>query len=839
MPDGSFIGTTNGGGPEGIGTAFRITQYSELTGIGQYVSGSAENPTSGFIDDGVGKLWGTSQFGGVNDLGTIYRCDPATGVLSVQFSFSGGNGRLPSGPLLMGAPGVFYGTASRGGTLDAGTVFSFDAATATLTTLVDFTGLTGAAVGSEPEAGLFKDASGVFWGTTSRGGALGQGTIFKIDAGVFTSVASFTGTNGAALGSTPRGELIDAGAGELLGTTSAGGASGLGTIFRVNKTTGAVTSLLSFSGADGAVPLGRLVSDGAGFFWGTTSEGGASNLGTVFKINAAGSLTKVVDFTGQTGAFRGAYPRGGMTADLAGNLWGTCRQGGREDDGTIWRVTPATGAFTFILESEAAPQAPVAAIATPSKAETIGNAGDPLTLRGVTSDGVEVVQVLISLNGGTFVPAQLSAGPRPGTYNWQIAIIPENGVNEVLVRSVDSGGSSSSVVKLVFNYTVNRPENEGGYTGLVTAVSLSPVASPAAFSGMFTLKARKDGRFTGKLSISLLPKPVVFTGAFGNDGTLRFGKKGTPVLVIPRKNLPPLELALAVDVTAPLTRQIAGTLKEGAVTLATLLGDQAIYSAKKVLVPPYINVPVSILDPATDRGRYTAALLPLDVATQGLPANQYPQGAGFAAVSVKSNGIATFTGKTADGVPFAAAAPFSRDNVFPLYAKLAAVKGALTGWATFRDLAGASDIDGSYIRWFRAANAKAKLYPAGWPDGIFTDLAGSKFVRDITKTPLGVSTAAVNATVSLDAGLLPSALENELSVALNGTTVVLGPPVGATGATGLQIKFTTSGAFSGKFSHTLDSKVATFGGVIFQKTGSAYGFFLRAPESGFVEVTTK
>ena len=839
LPDGSFVGTTNGGGPEGIGAAFRITRFSELTVIGQYASGAAENPTSGFIDDGAGKLWGTSQFGGANDLGTIYRCDPATGAIAVQFSFAGGNGRLPSGPLVMGAPGVFYGTTSRGGMVDAGTVFGFDSATGTLTTVVDFTGLSGAAVGSEPEAGLFQDAGGVLWGTTSRGGALGQGTVFKIDAGVFTSVASFTGTNGAALGSAPRGELIDDGAGALLGTASSGGANGLGTIFRVNKTTGAVTALHSFSGTDGAVPLGRLVSDGAGFFWGTTSEGGASNLGTVFKINAAGALTKVVDFTGQTGAFRGAYPRGGMTADASGSLWGTCRQGGREDDGTIWRVTPSTGAFTFILESEAAPQAPVAAVATPSKTETIGNAGDPLTLRGVTSDGVEVVQVLISLNGGAFVPAQLSSGPRPGTYNWALAIIPENGVNEVLVRSVDSGGSSSSVVKLVFNYTVIRPENEGGYTGLVTAVSLSPVASPAAFSGMFTLKARKDGRFTGKLVSGALPKAVAFTGAFGNDGTLRFGKKGTPALVIPRKNQPPLELALAVDVVAPFTRQITGTLKEGASTLATLLGDQAIYSAKKVLVPPYIRVPVAVLDPATNRGRYTAALLPLDAATQGLPASQYPQGAGIAAVSAKSTGIATFAGKAADGTPFVAAAPLSRDNVFPLYAKLATVKGALTGWATFHDMAGASDIDGANIRWFRAANAKAKIYPAGWPDGIFTDLAGSKFVKDITKTPLGSSTGTVNATVKLDSGLLPSALENELSVGLNGITSVLGPPVGATGATGLQIKFTTSGAFSGKFSHTVDSKVTPFSGVVFQKTGSAYGFFLRAPESGLVEVTTK
>lgn len=831
--DGSFVGTTRGGGVSELGAIVRVTPFSEVSTIASFPAGGGENPESGLVEDATGGLWGTAPLGGANQMGVIYRCDPATGALEVKADFAGANGRTPVGPLVGDGAGVFFGTTSRGGAMNSGTVFRFDSSNNTLTTLVEFTGTSGTAPGSEPVAGLLRDGSGVLWGTTQTGGALDVGTIFKVDAGVLTTVAEFTGTNGTAPGSFPLGELIDDGAGGFLGTTVSGGSMGLGTVFRVNKTTGAVTSLTSFIGTNGAKPAGRLVSDGAGFFWGTTKEGGSAELGTIFKINAAGVLTKLVEFTGQTGAVRGAYPRGGLTPDLAGNLWGTASQGGREDLGTFWRVNIATGAFTFLVESEVSPEAPAAAIAAPPGSATTGSAGDALMLRGVTSDKVEVVQVLISLNGGPFVPATLTPGAKPGTYAWELAVIPENGVNEVLVRSVDSGGSSSKVVKLVFNYTVIRPEIEGGYTGLVTATSMSP----AAHTGMFTLKARKDGKLTGKLQIGALSNPVSFTGSFGNDGTLRFGKKGLPVLVIPRKNLPPFELTLGVDVDAPLSRQIVGTLKEGAFPVAALLGDQAIYSAKKVLLPPYIPVPVSVLDPATDRGRYTAVFHPFNPAAQGLPVDQFPQGAGFATVSVKATGKATFSGKLADGTPFAASAPLSRDNVFPLYAKLASVKGALSGWVSFRDDPGVSDMDGADLRWFRAANAKAKLYPSGWPDGIGTDLFGSKFVKDVTKTPLGNAVAAANATVKLDAGLLPVSLENDLSVALSGATAVLGPPAGATGSTGLQIGFTANGTFAGKFAHSVDSKNTPFSGVVLQKTSSAFGFFLRAPESGLVGVT--
>jgi uncharacterized repeat protein (TIGR03803 family) len=135
-----------------------------------------------------------------------------------------------------------------------------------------------------PFAGLILDKAGNLYGTTAYGGASGLGTVFKLDtSGNETVLHGFTGTGGD--GANPYAGLIMDKAGNLYGTTGYGGASGAGTVIKLD-TSGNETVLHSFTGypSDGATPFAGLIMDKAGNLYGTTISGGAFDAGTVFKL---------------------------------------------------------------------------------------------------------------------------------------------------------------------------------------------------------------------------------------------------------------------------------------------------------------------------------------------------------------------------------------------------------------------------------------------------------------------------------------------------------------------------------------------------------------------------
>jgi uncharacterized repeat protein (TIGR03803 family) len=241
-----------------------------FTGTG----GDTAQPFAGVVRDASGNLYGTTLYTG---FGAIYSVD-LTGQEKVLYSFTGQAGANPYGSLLLDSKGNVYGTASFGGSFSAGIVFKVDP-TGTETVLYSFTGGTD---GGYPEAGLIRDAKGNLYGTTSSGGSSGAGTVFKLDpSGTETVLYNFTG---GADGANPAwGTLLRDSAGNLYGTTSQGGASDFGVVFKVD-TTGKETVLHAFSGRDGKTPYGTLVRDKAGNLYGTTYEGGAFGGGVVFKI---------------------------------------------------------------------------------------------------------------------------------------------------------------------------------------------------------------------------------------------------------------------------------------------------------------------------------------------------------------------------------------------------------------------------------------------------------------------------------------------------------------------------------------------------------------------------
>src|SRR6478672_11347102 len=201
--------------------------------------------------------------------------------LTTLHSFNGGDGRSPEATLVQGSDGNFYGTTPLGGAHAKGTVFKIDS-TGSLTTLHSFSGFP--ADGAVPVAGLIQGNDGNFYGTTTVGGAHHKGTVFKIDAaGTFTTLHSFSGspTDGA----NPVAALVQGNDGNFYGTTALGGTRSRGTIFNIDAT-GSLTTLHSFSGSpgEGALPFAGLVQGSDGKFYGTTALGGAHGAGTVFNL---------------------------------------------------------------------------------------------------------------------------------------------------------------------------------------------------------------------------------------------------------------------------------------------------------------------------------------------------------------------------------------------------------------------------------------------------------------------------------------------------------------------------------------------------------------------------
>src|SRR5438034_6932428 len=156
--------------------------------------------------------------------------------------------------------------------------------------------------GQYPQAGLIQARDGSFYGTTSGGGAHQNGTVFKLDAaGRLTTLHSFAG---GSEGQNPLAGLIQARDGSFYGTTSGGGIgncfSGCGTVFKMDAA-GTLTTLHSFNDSDGRYPVAELMQASDGRIYGTTYQGGASENGTVFRIDAAGRLTTLHSFTSSNG----------------------------------------------------------------------------------------------------------------------------------------------------------------------------------------------------------------------------------------------------------------------------------------------------------------------------------------------------------------------------------------------------------------------------------------------------------------------------------------------------------------------------------------------------------
>src|SRR5579863_561725 len=246
-------------------------------------------------------------------------------TFSVLYPFTGGpDGGIPSGGLIIDNAGNLYGATQYGGTancnLGCGVIFKIDT-TGKETVLYSFTG---GADGGYPQGSLVQDLIGNLYGTADIGGIgqgascpLGCGVVFKLQPdGKETVLYSF---KGGADGENPDGSLLRDSEGNLYGATNLGGTSDAGAVYRLNKS-GKLTGLYDFTGFldyDGEYPNGGLTFGAGNSLYGTTSFGGASDLGAIFKIDKAGEETVVYNFAGTAGEF----PHAGLVRNLTGSLY--------------------------------------------------------------------------------------------------------------------------------------------------------------------------------------------------------------------------------------------------------------------------------------------------------------------------------------------------------------------------------------------------------------------------------------------------------------------------------------------------------------------------------------
>jgi uncharacterized repeat protein (TIGR03803 family) len=298
------------------------------------------NPSAGLVQGTDSNFYGTTSDGGANGDGTVFQISPS-GSYTNLYSFAGhpNDGANPYAGLVQGTDSNFYGTTSDGGANGDGTVFQISPS-GSYTNLYSFAGHPND--GANPYAGLVQGADSNFYGTTLYGGTstncdAGCGTVFQISpSGNYTNLYSFAGSPND--GSYPQAGLVQGSDSNFYGTTSGGGTNDNGTVFRISPS-GSYTNLYSFAGSpnDGKNPSAGLVQGTDGNFYGTTFSGGTNDNGTVFRISPSGSYTNLYSFAGSPND--GSYPQAGLVQGTDSNFYGTTLYGGTNGDGTVFELT--------------------------------------------------------------------------------------------------------------------------------------------------------------------------------------------------------------------------------------------------------------------------------------------------------------------------------------------------------------------------------------------------------------------------------------------------------------------------------------------------------------------
>jgi uncharacterized repeat protein (TIGR03803 family) len=315
-------------------------------------------PTGNLTFDAAGNLYGTTFEGGGSacggrGCGVVWKLRPnpkGTWTVSILHVFTGADGANPYlAGLTFDAAGNLYGTTSNGGTDGRGVVFKLAPnpdGTWTESVLHSFTG----ADGNAPQSALIFDAAGNLYSTTDGGGADQEGVVFKLTPnsdGTWTEnvLYSFTGYGD---GSNPNAPVIFDAAGNLYGTTFAGGGEESGVAFKLAPNPdGTWTESVIYSFFVYVYPKVGLIVDAAGNLYGTAGYGEGYYHGVVYELkpNPDGTWTYSVLY-GFTGHADGGNPSAGLIFDVIGNLYSTTFGGGYANYGVVFKLTPTSSGWS-------------------------------------------------------------------------------------------------------------------------------------------------------------------------------------------------------------------------------------------------------------------------------------------------------------------------------------------------------------------------------------------------------------------------------------------------------------------------------------------------------------
>jgi uncharacterized repeat protein (TIGR03803 family) len=339
--DGVLYGATGYGGTANWGTIFRLNKdgasFTNLHHFG-VAPKDGQRPQGRLIEDQDGALFGVTDAGGSNSVGTVFTLEKdGTGYAILRhFHYTAGDGYRPQ-PVVEGHDSLLYGVTGSGGDQDLGTIFRLDKGGGSYAVLRSFTW---AVVDATHPLGVFEGSDGFLYGTAAAGGTAFDGVVFKLarDGSGFEVVRSLLATGGD--GRQPAAPLTEGTDGSLYGTCPTGGTNDGGVVFRLSPDGARYMVLHDFAGftGDGRFPQAGLVMGRDGGLYGTTTWGGRSNAGTVFRLGTAGQgYTALYSFGVVTND--GREPYAGLLEGSDGWLYGSTYWGGEGGQGTLFRIS--------------------------------------------------------------------------------------------------------------------------------------------------------------------------------------------------------------------------------------------------------------------------------------------------------------------------------------------------------------------------------------------------------------------------------------------------------------------------------------------------------------------
>jgi uncharacterized repeat protein (TIGR03803 family) len=335
--DGALYGCARNGGNSNAGCIFRLDPATSGYTVLHLFTNAADGatPLGGAIQASDGRLYGTCSVGGTNGAGTAWRIGTNGNGFEVLHHFlSSGDCRNPQSELLEASDGRLYGTAYNGGGFGNGGVFGLNKDGSSYAIVRGFR--TTGNDGKGPVGGLVEGTNGLLYGTTELGGSATNGIVFSLSKdGASYSIIKHLGLVPGGT-RTPNGTLLIGSDGYLYGTTVNGGSTDLGTVFRLSLDGDEITILHDFGSTlgDPQNPTTALAEAPAGFLVGTSRIGGTFGQGALYRLNKSGSDYHVVrNFTAAGGD--GGRSRSPVTIAV-GLIFGTTFAGGTNDWGTVF-----------------------------------------------------------------------------------------------------------------------------------------------------------------------------------------------------------------------------------------------------------------------------------------------------------------------------------------------------------------------------------------------------------------------------------------------------------------------------------------------------------------------